>query len=259
MPSGRFCCLKWRCLVKNKKVSICCFTDGLQQYPDNPGLVAVDVIRATTMAITAVAMGRKCYVVPTLKAAFEVASRLPNALLAGELGGNMPAGFDMTNSPDQLAALTDTSRPLVLLSSSGTRLMHEIRLSDSAYLACFRNYGATIDYLADNHSAVVLIGAGTHDEFREEDQMCCAWIADGLMEYGFAPEDATTRQLVERWRGAPLKAFLISRSVEYLRNSGQLHDLDFILIRFDDIDAACKLSENEVTSLPVAVEVDIWS
>lgn len=167
----------------------------------------------------------------------------------------MPAGFDMTNSPDQLSAHTDTSRPLVLLSSSGTRLMHEIRHSDSAYLACFRNYGATIDYLADNHSAVVLIGAGTHGEFREEDQICCAWIADGLMEYGFVPEDATTRQIVEQWRGAPMNAIHMSRSVEYLRRSGQVRDLDFILSHFDDVDSAYKLSGNEVTSLAVAQEV----
>ena len=104
--------------------------------------------------------------------------------------------------------------------------MDEIRRSDSAYVACFRNYSATIDYLAENHDSVVLIGAGTRGEFREEDQMCCAWIADGLIESGFVPEDATTRRLVERWRGAPEDAFLMSRSVEYLRRSGQLRDLE---------------------------------
>ena len=69
-------------------------------------------------------MGRECHLAPTLQAAFDTASRLPNALLAGELGGDMPAGFELTNSPAQLAARSDVSRPLVLLSSTGTRLMH---------------------------------------------------------------------------------------------------------------------------------------
>ena len=113
-------------------------------------------------------------------AALDTASRLPDALLAGERGGDMPAGFDLTNSPAQLAARTDLSRPLVLLSSTGTRLMCGIRHRDAAYLACFRNYRATIDHLASNHDSVTLIGAGTRGEFREEDQMCCAWIADAL-------------------------------------------------------------------------------
>ena len=146
--------------------------------------------------MTAISIGRECHLVPTLQAAFDTASRLPNALLTGELGGEMPAGFELTNSPAQLAARSDVSRPLVLLSSTGTRLMCGIRDSDAAYLACFRNYSATIDHLAKNHDAVTLIGAGTRGDFREEDQMCCAWIADGLMQSGFAPEDDTTLRMV---------------------------------------------------------------
>jgi len=243
-------------LVNMKTVSICCFTaTGHEHFDNSAGLVAVDVIRATTTAITAISTGRQCHVAATVEAAFATASRLPDALLAGELGGEMPAGFHMTNSPARLAARKDISRPLVLLSSSGTRLMHEIRDSASAYVACFRNYSATVEYLAQNHDSVVLIGAGTHGAFREEDQMCCAWIAQGLMECGFVPRNGVTRELVERWRGAPEDAFLKSRSVDYLRRSGQLHDLEFILSHFGDIDTACKLSNDEISSVTVAAEV----
>jgi 2-phosphosulfolactate phosphatase len=243
-------------LVNTKNVSICCFTDTVQDYSDNSAeVVAVDVIRATTTAITAISTGRECHFAATLEAAFATASKLPDALLAGELGGEMPDGFHMTNSPAQLAARRDVSRPLVLLSSSGTRLMHELRDSASAYVACFRNYSATVDYLAQNHNAVVLIGAGTRGEFREEDQMCCAWIAAGLIESGFVPDNWATRELVQRWRGAPKDAFLKSRSVDYLRRSGQLQDLEFILSHFDDIDTACKLSNDEISPVTVAAEV----
>src|SRR5262245_16749739 len=100
-------------------------------------------------------MGRECHIAPTLEAAIETAARLPNALLAGELGGDMPEGFEMTNSPAYLATRSDNARPLVLLSSTGTRLMHEIQDCDSAYVACLRNYKATIEHLADNHHAIV--------------------------------------------------------------------------------------------------------
>jgi 2-phosphosulfolactate phosphatase len=241
--------------VKGKTVSICCFSEGLGEYADDRALVAVDVIRATTTAVTAVSMGRECHLVPTLQAAFDTASRLPNALLAGELDGEMPDGFDMTNSPAQLATRSDVSRPLVLLSSTGTRLMYEIRHSDSAYIACFRNYSATIDCLAKTHETVTLIGAGTHGKFREEDQMCCAWIAAGLIDSGFAPEDDTTLHLAKRWRAAPRDAFLVSQSVAYLQRSGQLRDLDFILSHFDDVDTPGKVSANEGTARALATEV----
>ena len=161
----------------------------------------------------------------------------------------MPAGFELTNSPAQLAARSDVSRPLVLLSSTGTRLMCRIWHSESAYLACFRNHSATIDHLANNHDAVTLIGAGTRGDFREEDQMCCAWIADGLMQSGFTPEDLTTLCLAQRWRGASRDAFLMSPSVAYLQRSGQLRDLDFILSHFDDVDTPTKVSANGETAL----------
>ena len=239
--------------MKGETVSISCFTDGLYEYAGDRALVAVDVIRATTTAVTAISMGWECHLAPTLQAAFDTASRLPNALLAGELGGDMPAGFELPNSPAQLAARSDASRPLVLLSSTGTRLMYRIRHSDSAYLACFRNYSATIAHLANNYEAVTIIGAGSHGNFREEDEMCCAWIADGLIQSGFAPEDDTTLRLARRWRSAPHDAFLTSQSVAYLQRSGQLCDLDFILSHFDDVDVPGKVSAHGDTTLAVAI------
>jgi 2-phosphosulfolactate phosphatase len=241
--------------VTRKTVSIRCFANGSYEYAADRALVAVDVIRATTTAVTAICMGRACHVVPTVQAAFDTASRLANALLTGEVGGAMPAGFELTNSPAQLAARSDVSRPLVLLSSTGTRLICGIMRSDSAYLACFRNYTATIQHLANNHQAATLIGAGTNRDFREEDQMCCAWIADGLMQSGFDPEDDATLRLVQRWRGAPRNAFRISQSVAYLRRSRQLHDLDFILSHFDDVDTPAKVTANGETALAMATGV----
>ena len=49
------------------------------------------------------------------------------------------------------------------------------------YVACLRNYSALIAYLAAHHPMVAVIGAGSRGEFREEDQLCCAWIAEGLL------------------------------------------------------------------------------
>ena len=167
----------------------------------------------------------------------------------------MPAGFELTNSPALLATRRDVSRPLVLLSSSGTRLMYAIGRRDAAYFACFRNYSATIEHLAHNHEAVTLIGAGTHGDFREEDQLCCAWIAAGLIQAGFAPEDDVTRCLVERWGTASHGAFLMSRSVAYLQRSGQLRDLDFILRHLDDVSAPGRIVASGDTTCAVAARM----
>src|SRR5947199_942378 len=87
--------------------------------------VGIDVIRATTTAITAVAAGRRCFPVPSIEAAVPLAARLENPLLVGELGGNMPFGFHFQNSPVEMNRRVALGRPVILLSTSGTALLCE--------------------------------------------------------------------------------------------------------------------------------------
>lgn len=224
----------------NRSVAIRCYPDGVDRIPESASLVAIDVIRATTTAITAVDMGGQCYPVATLQAANQLAAVLPNALRAGEIGGVMPFGFDLNNSPAELASRTDM-RPIILLSSSGTQLMDRIRKSPRGFVACFRNWKATVRGVAAEGRSAIIRGAATRGQFREEDQMCSAWIAAGLVDKGYLAGDASTEQLIAKWRYAQPADFLLSESVSYLRRSNQMRDLDFILSHFNDIDAAFKV------------------
>jgi 2-phosphosulfolactate phosphatase len=224
-------------MMMSRTVAIRCYFDGLHSIPESNAVVAIDVIRATTTAVTAVAMGRRCYPVATVEAAKELAKSVPDALLVGELGGAMAAGFDMTNSPAELATRTDR-QPIVLLSSSGTQLIHRIRGREHVFVACFRNQKATVRALAHKGRSVNVIGAGTRGQFREEDQMCAAWIASGLIAQGYSVYDPATAEFIGRWKHAQKNDFLGSESVSYLRRSNQVRDLDFILAHFDDIDSS---------------------
>lgn len=229
------------------RVAVDCFFDQLEDYPAGATMVAVDVIRAATTAVTAVAGGRRCFVVPDLDDAARQAQSLPNPFLVGELGGNMPFGFDGTNSPVAVSQLGDPERPLVLLSTSGTRLMTSIaQATDAAYVACLRNWRAqAAAILRDAPEEVVLLGAGTRGEFREEDQVCCAWVAGELIAAG-ADANAQTLDLVARWEGMPVSEIAKGRSAAYLRGSGQLHDLEFVLTHVDDIHRAYVVRGNEI-------------
>lgn len=227
-------------------VAIDCFPSSVARYVDDYAIAAVDVIRATTMAVTAVAGGRRCLAAADIDDAFVLRDRL-GALLAGEIGGEMPEGFDMNNSPSDLAARGDIDRPLVMLSTSGTPLMLDAsRSKHGAYIACFRNVAATARHLARGSGRVALIGAGSRGEFREEDQMCCAWIADLLVSEGYRAENAKTAQIIERWRGVPAAACENGNSVAYLRRSDQLRDFEFITAHVDDLDMVCSIDGNEV-------------
>jgi 2-phosphosulfolactate phosphatase len=218
--------------------------ESAARYRSDHAVVVVDVIRATTTACTAAAIGWRCYPTPSLEAAVPLAARLSNPLLVGELGGNMPYGFDLTNSPAELAARTDVTRPLILLSTSGTQLLWEARTAPAVYAACLRNFSSQARHLAGRFEKVAVLGAGSRGEFRLEDQLCCARVAERLLARGYEAADEATSAIVERWRGQPVEAFLPSQSVAYLERTNQLRDLDFILAHVDDLEAVFLL-ENE--------------
>ena len=212
-------------------------------------LVAIDVIRATTTAITAVSQGRRCFPVTSVQAAHELAAKFEEPLLIGELGGQKPPSFDMTNSPAALAERTDTHRPVILLSSSGTQLLDSLRMHNPVYIACFRNFAATANELKNSRLDTTLLGAGTLGEFREEDQMCCAWIADELTRNGYQPANRSTADIVLKWRNTKPDACLVGKSAQFLTRTHQLRDLRFILSNVNDLNLVCRYSDGEVSAV----------
>jgi 2-phosphosulfolactate phosphatase len=227
-------------------VVIDCFPSSAHAYRDGHAIVAVDVLRATTTAQTAVALGRRCYPVPSIEEALPLAARLEQPLLVGELGGNMPYGFDLQNSPAQVAALEDASRPMILLSTSGTPMLWESRGAPAVYVGSLRNLSAQAAQLAQAHEHVALLAAGTRGEFREEDQLCCAWLASKLLADGYDAADEKTAEIARRWDGEPVEALLVSNSVEYLKRTGQLVDVDFVLNHVDDLQEVFEFVEDEI-------------
>ncbi len=237
-----------------RSVVVDCFPDCAKQYRSSHAIVVVDVIRASTTATTAVSMGRRVYPAMSTDEAFRVAENLPDPLFVGELGGNVPYGFDLTNSPVQVAALTEIPsgaftalhRPIILVSSSGTSLLMNSVGADAVYVACARNFTAVADRVSGRHTKVAVLGAGTRNQFRREDQIVCAWVAERLVAAGHEPETDLTKDVIERWKDANSEEFRKGRSAEYLRRSGQLHDLEFIVHHVDDLDVVPVLVDGEL-------------
>jgi 2-phosphosulfolactate phosphatase len=231
----------------SRTVTIDCFPYSVARYVADHAIVAVDVIRATTVVVTAVARGRRCLLASDVPDAFALRERFDDPILAGEVRGDMPDGFDMNNSPADLELRQDVHRALIVLSTSGTELMLAAAAApQGAQVACFRNFSAVARHLETHPGPIAIIGAGSRGEFREEDQMCCAWVAEKLVAAGHQPADARTMAFIERWSGAPAEACDVGASVAYLQRSGQLRDRDFIVSHIDDLDLACSVVNNEV-------------
>jgi 2-phosphosulfolactate phosphatase len=220
------------------------FPSHARRYGSGWAVVAVDVFRATTTACTALAGSRRCFPVASLSEAFTRARDL-GAVLAGEQGGDSIEGFDLGNSPADLSLRADIDRPVVLLTSSGTALLCAATRADVVYAACLRNTTAQARRLRARDGDVALVGAGTRNEVRMEDEMACTRMAEALIDSGFTP-DAPTLEAVERLAGVPVEECAKGPSADFLRGSGQERDIDFVLNHVDDLDEVYVLRDSEL-------------
>ncbi|MEK6791120.1 MAG: 2-phosphosulfolactate phosphatase [Deltaproteobacteria bacterium] len=226
-------------------VIIDCFPESAERYRSGYAVVAIDVIRASTTITTALSLGRRVFPVKTTDEAFILAGKLLEPLLIGEIGGNVPYGFEMTNSPADIASRTDVARPMIFISSSGTQLMLNAAGADAVYVACFRNFSAVAERIAGKHNAVAVIGAGTRGQFRREDQMGCALVAEALVEMGYTPGTRQTEESILRWKDHDFCIIRSGKSAEYLKRTGQERDLEFILSHIDDLRSTPMLIKDE--------------
>ena len=234
--------------MSRRAVLIDCYETGFRGPWQDWAVVTIDVIRSTTTVLTSLVQGRRCFPAESLEAAVSLAARLQDPLLVGELGGNMPYGFHLTNSPALLAQRTDTHRPMLLLSTSGTALIGSARQAEAVYAACLRNFRAQAEYLIGRHDRVALIGAGSRREFREEDQLCCGWIGAALVAAGYEPVGSAA-DVIDRWRDAPVERIVAGNSARYLIDTGQQRDLDFILDHVDDLACIAQLQDDELVGV----------
>jgi len=131
-----------------------------------------------------------------------------------------------------------------------TRLIFQPRDATQFTWPALEIYGCMARLIAASHSRVAVIGAGSRGEFRVEDQMCCAWIARDLAEMGYAPANQITLDLIKQWATLPPEAAASGKSADYLRRSGQIKDLEFVLSHINDLREAYVMQGGKVVVSP---------
>jgi len=153
-------------------------------------VVVIDVLRATTTIIHAVAAGAR-EVIPCLEIdeARRAAANHPpgEALLGGERGGLKIEGFDLGNSPEEYNRATVGGKTVVLTTTNGTRAMMLCRQSKRVLIGAFVNASAVARELMQEER-VHLLCAGTEGEITREDVLFAGRVADQLLRLAAASE-----------------------------------------------------------------------
>jgi 2-phosphosulfolactate phosphatase len=151
---------------------------------DGATVVVIDVVRATTTIIEALANGaRAVYPTDTTEEAVRLAHSMgpEDTLLCGERRGHKVEGFDLGNSPREFTRDVVEGKKLVMSTTNGTRAL---RAGDEGVrvLPCaFTNLGAVARGIAEE-GHVVLLCAGQDDRFSLDDALCAGHLIHRLVE-----------------------------------------------------------------------------
>lgn len=152
------------------------------RWPDTDACAVVDALRATTMAATLLHTGATAVIAAETESAARALARELGALLAGEVGGLPPAGFDLGNSPSSVKAATVAGREVVLFTTNGTRALCAAAARGPAAAACALNAAAAARWLAEWHRvAIVCAGEARGTVFALEDLAAAACIVRALV------------------------------------------------------------------------------
>lgn len=137
--------------------------------------VVVDVLRATSTIVTALANGARA-ILPTSSAedALRVARSLgrDGVLLCGERQELAIEGFDLGNSPNEFRREVVEGRTLVLCTTNGTRALLSATGARETVIASFLNLGAVVKYLSREGTDPVFVCAGRDGLVSLEDLLC---------------------------------------------------------------------------------------
>ena len=150
-------------------------------------VVVIDVIRAFTTAAMAFSKGTKeITLVSTVDEAFEWRKRLAGSMLMGEVGGLPVKGFDLGNSPYQLAKQDLSGKELIQRTSAGTQgavLSENADILLATSFVCATATARYIQQLSEKSVTFVITGAPNGQGFKnaptglgDEDKACADYI-----------------------------------------------------------------------------------
>lgn len=152
-------------------------------------VVVVDVLRATTVMVHALAAGCDA-VIPCreIEEAQAVASSLPpgDALLAGERHGLPIRGFDLGNSPAEFTAEKCSGKTLVMTTTNGTGAILSCRAAKRVYIASFANLSAMVEEIVVKFqrrdcAPLHIVCAGTEGFISLEDSLLAGALCSRLL------------------------------------------------------------------------------
>ncbi|PJJ47941.1 2-phosphosulfolactate phosphatase [Hymenobacter chitinivorans] len=179
-------------------VDICFSPELLPLYRlEGKVAVVVDILRATSSIVTALAAG-VTDIVPCSELDECRAWAAAGYLTAAERDGRQAEGFDLGNSPFGYldGVLPVRGRGVAITTTNGTRALHLSLAADAVIIGAFLNLAAVAEFVRAQNKDVVVVCAGWKGMFNLEDTVFGGALAERLAaDFDTASSDATLAAL----------------------------------------------------------------
>ncbi len=219
-------------------------------------VVVIDVLRATTVMIQALANGARA-IVPCAEVAGAVATAQrydrSDVCLAGERNSRPIDGFDFGNSPQLMRREAVERRTVIMTTTNGTRALLGTHGAREVLVAAFVNLSAIVYAVARataDGTDLLIVCAGQDRHFALEDAACAGVLLNELarLRRGIVFGDAASlvRQLGRRYAKEPARLAHDAAHAHSLTTSGFADDVRYCLMR-DSIPLVATYSDRQVT------------
>ncbi|WP_420582662.1 2-phosphosulfolactate phosphatase [Reichenbachiella sp.] len=165
-----------------KNIDVCLSPNLIDLYDlEGKIVVVVDILRATSVMVTAMAHGAKEIIpVATLE---EAKSYLDQGFLcAAERGGSQVDGFPLDNSPFSYMNEEIKDQPIVITTTNGTLAITKSTTADQVLVGAFLNIQAVADYIINQDKDVIVHCAGWKGKTNMEDTLFAGALVDLLTD-----------------------------------------------------------------------------
>ena len=170
-------------MILKPTVDVCMSPNLIELYDlEGKVVVVVDVLRATTVMVTAMAYGVK-EIIPV--ATLEEAQGYLNSdgnICAAERGGDRVEGFPYDNSPFSYMCDEVKGKCLVMTTTNGTLAITKSKSADDIIVGAFVNIKAVAEYIQKKKQDVIIHCAGWKGKTNMEDTLFAGALMDLLKD-----------------------------------------------------------------------------
>lgn len=233
-----------------RKIEVCLSPKLIHLYDlQDKIVVVVDIFRATSTMITALANGVKAITpVADLETCRDFKNR--NYVIAGERNGLPAEGFELGNSPLSYLDHAYKGRHIAVTTTNGTLAIEKSKEGAAEVLiGAFLNLQATADYLAGKDNDILIHCAGWKGRFNLEDSLYAGALTSVLSQsHNYDCDGALAMEALYEANKADLTAFLNQAShAKRLQNHNIEADIDFCL-SFNQYNLIGKLVNDELVA-----------